>query len=295
MTFTATVTVQAPGAGTASGTVTFKDGATTLGTGTLTGAGIATFMTATLTVGHHNITAVYGGDASFNGSTSTSVDQEVQKADTATTLTSSANPSKIGQSVTFTATVNVVAPGSGAPTGSVTFTDGATILATSTLNASGQATLTTAALAAGSHNITATFSGDGSFNGSTSSFLKQDVQYTFAGFFAPVDNLPIVNSAKAAQAIPVKWRLSDFAGAGVSDPGNFLGLTSYVVGCGDWTGLASDAVPEVAAGSSGLQYLGDGNWQFNWKTPKDYANQCRIARVTLKDGTFKEFNVKFKP
>ena len=105
VTFTATVTVQAPGAGTASGTVTFKDGATTLGTGTLTGAGIATFMTATLTVGHHNITAVYGGDASFNGSTSTSVDQEVQKADTATALTSSANPSKIGQSVTFTATV----------------------------------------------------------------------------------------------------------------------------------------------------------------------------------------------
>ena len=157
------------------------------------------------------------------------------------------------------------------------------------------ATFTTAALAAGSHYITATFSGDGSFNGSTSSVLKQDVQYTFAGFFAPVDNLPVVNSAKAAQAIPVKWRLSDFAGAGVSDPESFLGLTSYVVGCGDWTGLADDAVPEIAAGSSGLQYQGDGNWQFNWKTPKNYANQCRIARVTLKDGTFKEFNVKFKP
>ena len=223
------------------------------------------------------------------------MDQQVEKADTATALTSSVNPSKVGQSVTFTATVNVVAPGSGAPTGTITFKDGATTLATSTLNASGQATFTTAALAAGSHYITATFSGDGSFNGSTSSILKQDVQYTFAGFFAPVDNLPIVNSAKAAQAIPVKWRLTDFAGAGVSDPGNFIGLTSYVVGCGDWTGLVSDAVPEVAAGSSGLQYLGDGNWQFNWKTPKDYANQCRIARVTLKDGTFKEFNVKFKP
>ena len=269
----------APGAGTASGTVTFKDGATTLGTGTLNGAGVATFTTATLSVGHHTITAVYGGDASFNASTSNTVDQEVQKADTATALASSANPSKFGQSVTFTATVTVVAPGAGTPTGTVTFKDGATTLGTGTLNGAGVATFTTAALAAGSHYITATFSGDGSFNGSTSSVLKQDVQYTFAGFFAPVDNLPIVNSAKAAQAIPVKWRLSDFAGAGVSDPGSFLGLTSYVVACGDWTGLASDAVPEVAAGSSGLQYLGDGNWQFNWKTPKDYANQCRIARV----------------
>ena len=295
VTFTATVTVLAPGAGTPTGTVTFKDGATTLGTGTVNGAGVATFMTAALAVGHHNITATYGGDASFNASTSNTVDQEVQKADTATALTSSANPSTVGQSVTFTAIVTVVAPGAGTPAGTVTFKDGSTTLGTGTVNGAGVATFTTAALAAGSHDITATFSGDGSFNGSTSSVLKQDVQYTFAGFFAPLDNLPIVNSAKAAQAIPVKWRLSDFAGAGVSDPGSFLGLTSYVVACGDWTGLASDAVPEVAAGSSGLLYLGDGNWQFNWKTPKDYANQCRIARVALKDGTVKEFNVTFKP
>ena len=67
MTFTATVTVRSAGAGTPTGTVTFKDGATTLGTGTLNGAGVATFTTAALPVGHHTITAVYGGDASFNG------------------------------------------------------------------------------------------------------------------------------------------------------------------------------------------------------------------------------------
>ena len=58
------------------------DGATTLGTGTLNGAGVATFTTSTLSVGHHTITAVYGGDASFNASTSNTVDQVVQKADT---------------------------------------------------------------------------------------------------------------------------------------------------------------------------------------------------------------------
>ena len=105
MTFTATVTVQAPGAGTATGTVTFMDGATTVGTGTLTG-GVAAFTTAALAVGHHNVTAVYGGDASFNASTSNTLDQEVQKADTTTSVTSSANPSVFGQSVTFTATVS---------------------------------------------------------------------------------------------------------------------------------------------------------------------------------------------
>ena len=82
VTFTATVSPVAPAAGTPSGTVTFKDGTTPLGTGTLNGAGVATFTTSTLAVGHHNITAVYGGDASFNGSTSNSVDQVVEKADT---------------------------------------------------------------------------------------------------------------------------------------------------------------------------------------------------------------------
>ena len=83
-------------------------------------------------MGHHNITAAYGGDASFNGGTSNSVDQVVQKADTSTALVSSVNPSKFGQAVTFTATVSVVAPGAGTPTGTVTFKDGVTTLGTGT-------------------------------------------------------------------------------------------------------------------------------------------------------------------
>ena len=176
VTFTATVTVQAPGAGTATGTVTFMDGATTLGTGTLDGAAVATFTTATLSVGHHNVTAVYGGDASFNASTSTSVDQEVQKADTTTSVTSSANPSKFGQSVTFTATVTVVAPGAGTATGTVTFMDGATTLGTGTLDGAGVATFTTATLSVGHHNVTAVYGGDASFNASTSTSVDQEVQ-----------------------------------------------------------------------------------------------------------------------
>ena len=137
VTFTATVSPVAPAAGTASGTVTFTDGATTLGTGALNGTGVATFTTDALAVGHHTITATYGGDASFNASTSNSVDQEVQKADTSTALASSANPSKFGQSVTFTATVTIVAPGAGTASGTVTFKDGATTLGTGTLNGAG--------------------------------------------------------------------------------------------------------------------------------------------------------------
>ena len=61
VTFTATVADVAPGVGTPTGTVTFKDGATTIGTGTLS-AGVTTFTTSTLAIGTHSITAVYGGD-----------------------------------------------------------------------------------------------------------------------------------------------------------------------------------------------------------------------------------------
>jgi hypothetical protein len=75
VTFTATVTGASP-----TGTVTFKDGATTLGTGTLHGAGQATFTTSALTVGSHSITAVYGGDASNAASTSAPLTQAVGTA-----------------------------------------------------------------------------------------------------------------------------------------------------------------------------------------------------------------------
>jgi hypothetical protein len=79
VTFSGTVTAVAPGAGTPTGTLAFKDGATTLGTGTLVN-GSASFSTATLSAGTHSITAVYAGDASFNGSTSAVLVQTVKAA-----------------------------------------------------------------------------------------------------------------------------------------------------------------------------------------------------------------------
>jgi hypothetical protein len=73
------VTVSAPGGGTPTGTVTFRDGSTTLGTGTLSG-GQARFTTSSLSVGTHTITAVYGGDSNFSGSTSAPLTQTVNQA-----------------------------------------------------------------------------------------------------------------------------------------------------------------------------------------------------------------------
>jgi predicted transcriptional regulator len=172
VTFTATVTPTS-GSGTPTGTVTFKDGATTLATVPLSGT-TAAFTTSSLTVGSHSITATYNGDTNFASSTSPVLIQTVGQAATSTALTSSQNPSALGQAVTFTATVTPTS-GSGTPTGTVTFKDGATTLGTGTLNASGQASFTISSLSAGSHSITAVYGGDSNFTGSTSPALTQTV------------------------------------------------------------------------------------------------------------------------
>jgi len=104
------------------------------------------------------------------------------------------------------------------------------------------------------------------------------VTYKFDGFFSPIDN-DFLNIAKAGQAVPAKWRLTDANGVPIDDPASFVGLLSYPISCSDFQGDPTDAIEEAASGSSGLQYNGDGYWQFNWKTPKDYANSCRAMYV----------------
>jgi hypothetical protein len=44
---------------------------------------------------------------------------------------------------------------------------------------------------------------------------------------------------------------------------------------------------ETTTGTSGLQYLGDGNWQFNWSTLKSYATKCVQMNLNLWDAHFK--------
>ena len=131
---------------------------------------MATFSTSALAVASHMITTSYGGDGNFNTGTGslTGNPQVVYKASSVTAVTSSANPSIAGQSVTFTATVPAVAPGGGLPGGTVTFLDGASSIGAGTLSG-GVATFSTSALSIGSHTITTSYGGDGNFNGSTGS------------------------------------------------------------------------------------------------------------------------------
>ena len=128
VTFTVTVAPVAPGGGTLAGTVAFNDGATVVCAAAAVSSGVATCTTSALsaTGSPHSMTATYSGDSNFNGSASAALSQVVNKANSASTVTSSKTPTVAGESVTFTAAVAPVAPGTGVPSGTVTFNDGAT-------------------------------------------------------------------------------------------------------------------------------------------------------------------------
>src|SRR5207249_1414263 len=164
VTFTATVSAVAPGSGTPTGTVTFKDGTTPLATNSLA-FGQATLTTSSLLAGSHSITAAYNGDASFNTSTNSPLTQTANKSPSATALTASTNPTVSGQPITFTATVTGT---NGPPTAPVRSKDGTTPLATNSL-VSGVAAYTNSTLSVGSHAMTAVYNGDATYNTSTNS------------------------------------------------------------------------------------------------------------------------------
>ncbi len=184
VTFTATVTAFSPGAGTPTGTVTFEDAGSLIGTGALTPTslpgGEGQNDTATLSapvsaidgIRTHTITAVYGGDTSISGSNG-SMQQTVTQAGTTTAVASSLNPAVVGQTVTFTATVSPTTGGT--PTGTVTFSDGTVVLGTSLLSGAAVATLTITSLTLGTHAITATYGGDLNYTGGTSNNLVETV------------------------------------------------------------------------------------------------------------------------
>jgi hypothetical protein len=166
--FTASVTPQK-----ASGSITFYDGNTSLGSANLSG-GSASLSTSKLTAGNHNISAVYSGDTTYAGST----DSLVQKVKGKTACTWPTKPTTVsyGKPCTFSVQIGVQSPGSGNPTGSVTFYDGGKTLGTGSLSADGHAAFSISSLSKGTHSITATYNGDDNLDGCSSSAVSQVIK-----------------------------------------------------------------------------------------------------------------------
>ncbi|MBN8943188.1 MAG: Ig-like domain repeat protein [Rhizobiales bacterium] len=263
VTFTATVFGNA---GTPTGTVTFTDGATTLGTGTLSG-GTATFSTAALTLGNHSIKASYGGDSNYAASTSGTLTQIIGNPTTTTSVSSSLNPARLGQSVTFTATVTA---SSGTPAGPVTFYDGATQLGTATLSG-GSATFSTSALAIGNHRITVVYADSADHKGSTSAPLSQAVIETGT----TTTLVSSRNPSEVGQAVT-------FTASVTSPGGTPTGSVSFrnggtVIGTGTLAGgSASFTTSSLAKGSHVITAAYDGDGGFTASTSAGLTQAVNI-------------------
>src|SRR5207245_9035983 len=114
----ATVSPVAPATGAPTGTVTFRDGATTLATVTLVN-GSASFSISTLAPGSHALTAVYSGSATFAASTSAVLTQVVNARNAATSLTSTPTPPNTSTAGTAAAPSTAVASAAAVPKSTV--------------------------------------------------------------------------------------------------------------------------------------------------------------------------------
>ena len=147
-----------------TGTVTFKNGNTVLGTITLIN-GLAEFICNSLSVGSHSLTANYNRFQDYQSSTSSAVSVNVALGLTFISLTTSSNTSYFGNDITLS--VIVTSPG-GIPSGTVSFKDGATVVGTGVLS-NNQTSLTINSLPIGNRSITAVYNSDGKFRSVTSS------------------------------------------------------------------------------------------------------------------------------
>jgi hypothetical protein len=240
------------GTATPTGSVTLLDGTDAIGTtGLASGAGV--IADSAFGGGSHSITAEYSGDANFAASTSPPLIETVDQAATAVQLTSSANPSTLGQAVTLTATIT---PASGsAETGTVSFTDSGQSLGTASIDSAGVATMATSALAVGDHTITATYSGDADFAGSTSATLVETV--------TPVATAIALTSSADPSVVGTNVTLTaTVTGAGATPTGTvtFLdGTTALGTASLDVSGAATLTLSSLGVGdhSLGAGYNGD--------------------------------------
>ena len=142
-------------------------------------------------------------------------------------------------------------------------------------------------------DFTATCSGalDNAGNSGNTATIHYSVTFLFTGFTGPVDNLPVINIAKAGQSIPLKWRITDANGNPIT---NLTDVTVTATSLSCNAAITSDSIEEYATSNSGLHNLGDGYYQWSWRIPTSYANSCKTLRLDLGEGTGNEHTALFQ-
>ncbi len=191
------VTFEAQLAPMCEGTVSFMNGQTWLGAVALGQGGRARFTASGLAVGLHRVTAVYAGGAVCPAAASGVLEQMVQPAGTSTVISVAAAPSGASGAFVLTAVTQVLAPGTGAPTGEVIFRNGETVLGGANLSQAGVATLAVRLNPAPPLAIDAQYIGNAEFASSTSVRLTDLTNLAKPDFEAAY----IVNAASFAPGL----------------------------------------------------------------------------------------------
>jgi hypothetical protein len=207
VTLTATVSpATPPGPSTPTGVVTFYNGASIIGTGTLVG-GVATVAPVYLPAGSYNLTCTYGGSSIYATSNCNSVPVVINAAPTALTLSSSMNPAPYLSSVTFTARLTVNGQSAGAGD-NIQFSINGQMISLTT-DATGSATYTIATLPPNSYPVTASFAATNNLLASSASLTEvitaAPTSISLTGAPNPGDlNQPVTMTATvSAQSTPV--------------------------------------------------------------------------------------------
>jgi hypothetical protein len=262
VTFTATVSGTG---GTPTGTVTFKDGANTLGTGTLNGSGQATFTTNNLTVAGspHSISAVYGGDSNFNGSTSSNaLSQTITPASLG--ITASNDSKTYGQPRSY-------GPGSTAFTSSVLQNN--ETIGSVTITASGGAATNAAA---GSYNLIPSAATGGTFTASNYTITYTNGTLTVT---PAVLSITASNQSKLyGQTVPFGSGGTAFASSGLQNNETIGSVTLAVSGNGGAatapvSGSPYTITPGTATGGS----FTAGNYAITYNTGTLTVNPAALS------------------
>jgi hypothetical protein len=252
--------------GTPAGDVTVSDGVASC-----SGSVAAGTCTITPTIaGARVLTATYAGDAIFNGSLGTA-SHTVNQANTTTTIVADdPDPSRVGQAVTISYTVMVSAPGSGTPTGNVTVSDGAASCSASV--AAGACTITPTV--AGSLVLTATYAGDGNFNGSygtTSHSVNQANATTTV-----ISDLP--DPSVVGQAVTVSYTVM-VSPPGSGTPTGDVTVSDGAASCSGSVAAGTCTITPTIAGARVLTatYAGDASFNGSFGTASHTVNQANTT------------------
>jgi hypothetical protein len=238
------------GSASITGSVTFADGSTALGTATLGSNGTAS-IAPVLAPGPHAIVATYSGDANDGSSYSAALPLDVNLATTSVAVTSSGSPAVVLSSISFSA---IVTGNGGTPTGSVVFSVDGAPASTAALDGAGKASFSNASLAVGTHTISATYKGDAYDNASISSPLTQSIQ--------AIPSTTSLGTASTSGADPQLMLVATvLAGAGPMPSGTVVfmnGSTAIGTATLDENGVAT-LLPDLTPSTYNLvaQYSGD--------------------------------------